>query len=471
MQNSASNPYASFQQAPLMEEDSRPTSVRFAIVGLCITMAVLLYVHRFALTPVSVQVREDFELDEVAFGYVISAFFFSYAILQVPVGWLSDVLGARITLTAMVAIWSIAFIAIGFVEGFAGLILLRVLFGVMQAGAYPTAAACIKRWVPLQSRGKASAAVSMGGRCGGLIALGLTPLFVSWVQASRGGLEAGSWRPVFIGYGLLGLIWAIFFYFIFRNSPRQHHWCNTAEIELIEGTTDKTPAATNTPSNRSEPAMRYSAAGLLNLVLLAAINLFVNIAWIFLATWIAVFLTNKLPETTEISGNSFSAKTLAGYLSAIPAIGGLIGSLLGGYMTDYFFKHNGRIWGRRIPGIAACVLASSLYLLCSQTSNLVLLIPAFFAISLTIDLGLGSTWTTVQDIGGKNVGLVLGICNMCGNLGATLFGFLIGRFAKADDWRSVFLISVAALVLTLLCWLGVDPTKPILVPENAEPRT
>jgi len=470
MQNSAGNPYAASRPVTLTEEDARPTSVRFAIVGLCITMAVLLYVHRFALTPVSVQVREDFKLDDAAFGYVVSAFFFSYAILQVPVGWLSDVLGARITLTTMVAIWSVAFIAIGFVEGFAGLIFLRILFGVMQAGAYPTAAACIKRWVPLQSRGKASAAVSMGGRCGGLIALGLTPLLVSWVQASRGGLETGSWRPVFIGYGLLGLFWAVLFYFIFRNSPRQHHWCNPAEIELIEGPSELSNAPPSTSTSNSAPAMQYSEAGLINLVLLAAINLFVNIAWIFLATWISVFLTNQLPKTNEIMGSTISGKTLAGYLSAIPAIGGLIGSLLGGYMTDYFLKHNGKIWGRRIPGIVACVLAASLYLFCSQTSNIYLLIPAFFAISLTIDLGLGSTWTTVQDIGGKNVGLVLGICNMCGNLGATLFGFLIGRFAKADDWRSVFLISVAVLVLTLFCWLGVDPTKPILVPAKGQPR-
>ncbi len=464
MQNSAgeTNPY----RTPAETTDdlsAPPTKIRFIVVGLCITMAVLLYVHRFALTPVSEQVRLDFEIDEEQFGRVVSAFFFSYALLQVPGGWLSDLFGARVTLTVMVAVWSVAFMSMGFVHGLTGLILLRILFGVMQAGAYPTAAACIKRWVPLQSRGKASAAVSMGGRCGGLIAFGITPLLVGWSQAYSG-TETGSWRPVFIFYGSLGLVWCFFFYWLFRNTPKQHPWCNAAECDEIEGPFDSAaPTRTSSAPGDAVP-MVFNPMGLANVVLLAAINLLVNIAWIFLATWMTSFLTKQLPKEVSVFGTLYSGKALAGVLTAIPAVGGLIGSLMGGFMTDYFLKRNGKVWGRRVPGIIACVLAGSLYLVCAETTNLWLLIPLFFAISLTIDLGLGATWTTVQDIGGKNVGLVLGICNMCGNLGAAVFSYVIGPYAKAGDWSTVFYISTTSLVLTLLCWLVIDPSKPIREP-------
>lgn len=448
-----------------MEEASgqRPTTVRFIIVGLCITMAILLYVHRYAFTPVSEQIRLDFGLTNEEIGRAVSVFFLSYALLQVPAGALSDYFGARITLTAMVAIWSIALMTMGFANGLAALIFLRVLFGISQAGAYPTAAACIKRWVPLESRGKASAAVSMGGRCGGLLAFVFTPILVGWSQASHGGVEEGAWRSVFIGYGILGIVWCIFFYWLFRNSPSQHPLCNLAEREKIAGPPEAEPQA----AVGQQIPMRFSAMGVANLVLLSLVNFLVNIAWIFLTTWMTAFLKDQLPDEVNFRGTLYSSKAVAGILTAIPAVGGLIGSLLGGYLTDVFLKKNGKIWGRRIPGIIACTLAGSLYIACGQTTNVWVLIPLFFAISFSIDLGLGSSWTAVQDIGGKNVGLILGICNMCGNLGAAGFGYLSGRYADAKDWNTIFYISTGSLVVTLICWLIIDPTKPIRIPVKS----
>ena len=72
------------------------------------------------------------------------------------------------------------------------------------------------------------------------------------------------------------------------------------------------------------------------------------------------------------------------------------------------------------------------------------------AIAFTIDFGLGATWASYQDIGGRHVASVLGVGNMCGNLGAAIFARLIGYLADQDQWNYVFWISAGAMALRRL---------------------
>src|SRR5438094_7331477 len=106
------NPYSS-PQADLHASGDSPTSVRYLVVGLGFLMAVLLYVDRFAIAPISTTIIRDLGLDEEQFGRVVFAFFLAYAFCQVPAGWLSDSLGARFTLALYVVGWSLATMGVG----------------------------------------------------------------------------------------------------------------------------------------------------------------------------------------------------------------------------------------------------------------------------------------------------------------------------------------------------------------------
>jgi nitrate/nitrite transporter NarK len=88
------------------------------------------------------------------------------------------------------------------------------------------------------------------------------------------------------------------------------------------------------------------------------------------------------------------------------------------------------------------------------------------AISFTIDFGLGAAWASYQDIGGRHVASVLGIGNMCGNLAAAVFAWVIGLLAEHDRWTSVFLISAVAMALNAACWLRFDASRPIWKDET-----
>jgi MFS transporter, ACS family, glucarate transporter len=88
-------------------------------------------------------------------------------------------------------------------------------------------------------------------------------------------------------------------------------------------------------------------------------------------------------------------------------------------------------------------------------------IGAMAAISLSIDFCLGSMWATYQDIGGRHVGSVLGLGNMCASFGSASYTWLAGSLAKHHDWNTVFLLAAGAMTIATISWLLLDPTHPM----------
>lgn len=156
----------------------RPTHVRYEVVGLATLMAVLLYLDRFCLSLIEGFVREDLGLDKTQAGILFSVFFWAYALGQVPSGWLSDRFGARMMLALYIVGWSVFTGLMGLAQGFVAILLFRFGCGLTQAGAYPTSAALISKWMPFAARGRASGIVSTGGRIGGALAPILTGLLL-----------------------------------------------------------------------------------------------------------------------------------------------------------------------------------------------------------------------------------------------------------------------------------------------------
>jgi MFS transporter, ACS family, glucarate transporter len=163
-----------------LKRQQQPSRVRYLVVFLTTCMAILLYLDRYSITLLERYVTADLGLTDEQSAIYLSMFFYSYALAQVPSGWLTDLYGARITLVLYILGWSLFTAAMGFVNGFFMLIAVRVLFGITQAGAYPTAAHILSRWMPISTRGTSSGIVSFGGRIGGAIVPVLTGLLMVW---------------------------------------------------------------------------------------------------------------------------------------------------------------------------------------------------------------------------------------------------------------------------------------------------
>jgi MFS family permease len=152
----------------------RPTRVRYLVVALATLMAALLYLHRVCLSFVERFIKEDLRLSDAQMAWLLAAFFLTYALAQVPAGWLSDRRGARLVYAVYGGLWSLCTGLIGAATTFPAILGLRFGGGLAQAGAYPTSAALLTSWVPFRRRGLASSIVSNGGRLGGAVAPLLT---------------------------------------------------------------------------------------------------------------------------------------------------------------------------------------------------------------------------------------------------------------------------------------------------------
>ena len=314
----------------------RPTRVHVEMVGLAVQMAVLLYLDRFAFGVAQPEIMGEIGLSEAQMGRVVKAFFYAYALAQVPAGWLADRLGPRTALTCYVGTWSLAVALMGQCNSLATLIAARILLGISQAGAYPAAAGLVKRWLPLAERGRANGAISMGGRAGGLLAAAFTPVVMA-VAHRNFGLTAGTWRVALMFYGSLGILWAFVFQRGFRNTPQEHPRVNEAEaLRLIAG-----PATRSQPSSRAASTPWLAIVSSLNVWLLCLINFLVNVGWIFIAAWLATY-----PRTVHAADIHS-----AGWLTAVTGLAGMAGCLAGGFLTTGSWRPCGLAWGRRIPGL------------------------------------------------------------------------------------------------------------------------
>jgi MFS family permease len=148
----------------------RPTHVRYLVVLLATAMSLLLYLHRYFPSFLLPYMRDDFRLTDNQVGWFAGLFFFTYALGQVPSGWLSDRFGARLMLTLYILTWSLFTGLMGVVWTFALLLLMRLGAGLAQAGAYPTGGSMISKWVPFAARATASSLVVLGGRFGAAVA-------------------------------------------------------------------------------------------------------------------------------------------------------------------------------------------------------------------------------------------------------------------------------------------------------------
>jgi len=121
---------------------------RWYILGLICLMYLITYLDRVNISTAAPVISEEFGFDKITMGIIFSAFVWAYAIFQVPGGWLSDRFGARPVLATIVAYWSVMTAATAAATGAFSFVVIRFLFGVGEAGAFPGATRAMQLWYP-----------------------------------------------------------------------------------------------------------------------------------------------------------------------------------------------------------------------------------------------------------------------------------------------------------------------------------
>src|SRR5262249_6452858 len=275
----------------------------------------LLYLHRYSWGVIKPDFKaENPHLTDVDLGWLDSAFLATYAFGQVPGGVAGDLLGARIVLGVSIFLWSLTVVALPLCIGFWGLFGMRSAFGLAQAGAYPAMSKVTRSWFPAGVRTSVQGTVAAMGRVGGACASTL----IATLLISRLGL---SWRAALVVIALPGVLLAVVFWAVFRDSPREHPWTNRAEREGIEA--GSPPAVA-----RTRAALRLDRSIALSLVMLLLYAFFSTFADQLYVFWIPSFL---------VEGKELRREAM-GWFAPLALLGGALGGVVGGALNDLFLR-------------------------------------------------------------------------------------------------------------------------------------
>src|SRR5882724_9212936 len=194
------------------EAEQTPSSHgRWYILGLICLMYLITYLDRVNISTAAPAISQEFGFDKITIGAIFSAFGWAYALFQVPGGWLSDRFGARPVLATIVAYWSVMTAATAAATGAVSFVVLRFLFGVGEAGAFPGATRAMQLWYPRSERGFVQGLTHSASRLGAAIAPPLVVLIITTL----------SWRWVFYLSGVIGFVWSLWWYLSYRNLPEE----------------------------------------------------------------------------------------------------------------------------------------------------------------------------------------------------------------------------------------------------------
>jgi sugar phosphate permease len=316
----------------------RVKSIQRAALAMLVTAGVINYVDRATLAVANPLIRQDLGLSIADMGYLLSAFLWAYAFAQLPTGAMVDKLGPRVLLTFGLGAWSFAQFLGGLVQNFGQFFGARLLLGVGEAPQFPTCARVVRDWFNPRDRGLATGIFNCASSLGTAIAVPL----LTFLMLSFG------WRAMFMIMGAAGLAMAAIWYLNYRNPTEVEL---TAEETLYR--TEGDPAGQRTKVSFREWRRLFGFRTTWGMIL----GYFgcIYLTWIYTA-W--------LPGYLEIERH-MSVK-FTGFAAAVPFAWGVVGGVLGGYVSDILVRRGvSPVKSRRYPaaiallGTAACTIAAA----------------------------------------------------------------------------------------------------------------
>jgi sugar phosphate permease len=422
---------------------ARPSKGRWYVLLLISVMYLITYLDRVNISTAAPEISKEFGFDKLTMGVIFSAFAWSYALFQVPGGWLSDRFGARGVLTGVVGFWSIMTAATAGAFSATSFIAIRFLFGVGEAGAFPGATRAMQLWYPPRERGLVQGVTHSASRLGAAIAPPIVVLIMS---------ELG-WRPVFYICGAVGFLWTLWWALTYRNLPEDHPLVNKTELQAIRGV-DSSGVIKPPPMEQQTNVPWMTLIRSPNMwAMMCAYFTYVYCLWIFLS-WLPSYL---------IEARHFTLLKVGIYAS-LPLFAGVIGDTLGGLATDWLLKKTGsaKISRRTVAivgllGCAICIVPAAL------TDNALVAVGGLTASMFFLEFTIGPSWAVPMDTGGKYSGTVSGMMNMAGNFGAAISPIVFGALAQVGNWEAPFIVAAGLLVVGSAIWaFWLDPDKHIL---------
>src|SRR5271155_4865159 len=304
----------------------RIKSIQRAALAMLVVAGMINYVDRATLAVANPLIREDLGLSIADMGYLLSAFLWSYAFAQLPTGAMVDRLGPRILLTCGLSLWSLAQVLGALVRGFGEFFGARILLGIGEAPQFPTCARVVRDWFNPRDRGLATGIFNCASSLGTAIAVPL----LTYLMLSFG------WRAMFAVMGIAGLVMAGVWFLNYRNPG---DIALTSDETLYRTQGDPPGERTRVTWREWKLLFRFRTTWGMILGYFGCIYL----TWIYTA-WLPGYLELERHMSVKFTG----------WAAAVPFVFGVVGGVLGGYLSDILVRRGvGPVKSRRYPATIA----------------------------------------------------------------------------------------------------------------------
>ena len=388
------------------------TKVRWKIFCVIFLLVVVNLIDRVSLSIGMPTIAREFDLSPTMQGIILSSFFWAYALLQIPGGWMIDKFGPRRVITGSTFLWGGFQTLAAFATGGLSLLLTRVALGAAEAPLFPAGAKLNAIWLSARERGRGAVIMDCGGplgaALGGLLIAHLLALF-------------GSWRIVFAIAGVATIILSWLAWAYLRDNPRSHPDISEGELNhILQPTTDPLQAVQQHTSSTAKG--RFGIA----IQTLAAI-LTGRAAWAMMFFGLLTWGPNYLAQGRGLNLIALGNATFFIFMA------GVAGSLCGGFLMDALVKagyRQFRVLKTLLLSSGTIVLAafaSLPYLNSAALAIGVLCIAAFF-------LMWGSLYWSLPPllVAKEKVGMMSGIMNMAGSIGGICVPIIVGIVLQAS---------------------------------------
>ncbi|HCW36191.1 MULTISPECIES: MFS transporter [Mammaliicoccus] len=395
---------------------------------------VINYLDRSALSVAAPFIQEDLKLTPGQMGIIFSSFSIGYAIFNFVGGVASDKFGAKITLFVAMIVWSLFSGAIVLVVGFVSLFIVRILFGMGEGPLSATINKMVNNWYPPSKRATAVGLANSGTPLGGAIS---GPI-VGYIALHLG------WRVSFVAIMVIGLIWAISWWFFAKEKP------DYIEETKIDEKADIAPVTTfKLGYYLKNPTVLFTAFAFFAY----------NYILFFFLTWFPSYL---------VDARNLSIENMS-LITVIPWVLGFLGLAMSGIVSDFVYKHTvqkGVLFSRKVVLVvclflsAVCIGISGIVTTTAGAVTLVALSVLFLYLTGAI------YWAIVQDVvDSNNVGSVGGfmhlLANTAGIIGPTITGYII---QTTGTYTAAFLLAGGLAVIASIAVIFF--VKPIVKPES-----
>ena len=405
---------------------------RYRVLILLFFLILVTYLDRVCISLVGVRIKNEFNLSNTQFGWVVGAFALAYALFEIPGGILGDRIGQRKVLIRIVLWWSLFTALTGLTMGLVSLVIVRFLFGAGEAGAFPNGTGVISRWLPAVETSKGISALFVGQSSGAALA----PLMVVPLAAAYG------WRAPFFASGAIGLVWVFVCFIWFKNHPAEMKNISEKEKKFIE-------------NNRRFSLHTHSIAWK---SFFKQRNIWLMMLAFFCAQWSLYFFVAWMPIYLQ-QGRHFTESEMKMTTSFL-FFCGIAGALSAGVINDWLVKKKGLKFGRRLMGFLALGMMSLLFFITAKTiSNNIASVALIICYPFLPVFGT-TAFSTCIDIGGNNSCTIAGVMNFAGSAGAFALSVLFGKIVDVTNNYNAPLFVIASVLITGgFAWLGVNAEK------------